>query len=129
MEGGLYWYRRSRPNDSAPERSPMDRYIGIDAHSESCTVAVMGPSGKRIRQQVVDTQAAVLINLLKGVAGGKYVCIEEGQLAELLVEALGPHVKEFVVVQPPEHSGRKSDLDDAWALAERIRVRADGTYV
>jgi transposase len=107
----------------------MDRYIGIDAHSESCTVAVMGPSGKRIRQQVVDTQAAVLINLLKGVAGDKYVCIEEGQLAEWLVEALGPHVKEIVVVQPPEHSGRKSDLDDAWALAERIRVRADGTYV
>lgn len=107
----------------------MDRYIGIDAHSESSTVVVMGPSGKRIRQQVVDTQAAVLIDLLKGVAGNKYVCIEEGQLAEWLLEVLGPHVKEMVVVQPPEHGGRKSDLDDAWGLAERIRVRADGTYV
>jgi len=107
----------------------MDRYIGIDAHSESSTVAVMGPSGKRIRQQVVDTQAKVLIDLLKGVSGNKYLCIEEGQLAEWLLEVLGPHVKEMVVVQPPEHHGRKSDLDDAWALAERIRVRADGTYV
>jgi transposase len=107
----------------------MDRYIGIDAHSESCTVVVMGPSGKRLRQQVVDTQAAVLIDFLKGVAGDKYVCIEEGQLAEWLVEALMPHVKEMAVVQPPEHNGRKSDLDDAWALAERIRVRAGGTYV
>ena len=64
----------------------MDRYIGIDAHSQSCTVAVMGPSGKRIRQQVLDTQAKVLIDLLKGIAGDKYVCIEEGQLAEWLVE-------------------------------------------
>jgi transposase len=107
----------------------MDRYIGIDAHSESCTVAVMGPSGKRIRQQVVDTQAKVLIDLLKGLAGSKYVCIEEGQLAEWLVEALVPHVKEIVVVQPKEHRGRKSDADDAWALAEQIRVRARGTYV
>jgi transposase len=107
----------------------MDRYIGIDAHSESCTVAVMGPSGKRIRQQVVDTQAKVLIDLLKGVAGDKYVCIEEGQLAEWLVEALGPHVKEIIVMQPKEHHGRKSDADDAWALAEQIRVRAQGTYV
>jgi transposase len=107
----------------------MDRYIGIDAHSESCTVVVMGPSGKRLRQQVVDTAATVLIAFLKGVSGDKYVCIEEGQLAEWLVEALGPHVKEMAVVQPPEHGGRKSDLDDAWALAERIRVRADGTYV
>lgn len=107
----------------------MDRYIGIDAHSESCTVVVMGPAGKRLKQQVVDTQAAVLIDFLKGIAGNKYVCIEEGQLAEWLVEALGPYVKEMAVVQPPEHNGRKSDLDDAWALAERIRVRADGTYV
>jgi transposase len=107
----------------------MDRYIGIDAHSESCTVVVMGPSGKRIRQQVVDTQAEVLIDLLKGVAGEKYVCLEEGQLAEWLLEVLGPHVKEMAIVQPPEHGGRKSDLDDAWALAERIRVRADGIYV
>lgn len=107
----------------------MDRYIGIDAHSESCTVVVMGPSGNRLRQQVVDTQAAVLIDFLKGIAGNKYVCIEEGQLAEWLVEALSPHVKEVAVVQPPEHNGRKSDIDDAWALAERIRVRADGTYV
>lgn len=107
----------------------MDRYIGIDAHSESSTIVVMGPTGKRLRQQVVDTQAAVMIAFLKGIAGDKYVCIEEGQLAEWLVEALSPHVKEVAVVQPPEHAGRKSDLDDAWALAERIRVRADGTYV
>lgn len=107
----------------------MERYIGIDAHSESCTFAVMGPSGKRIRQQVVDTQAKVLIDLLKGITGNKFVCIEEGQLAEWLVEALAPHVKEIVVVQPQEHRGRKSDADDAWALAEQIRVRAHGTYV
>lgn len=107
----------------------MERYIGIDAHSESSTVVVMDRSGKRLRQQVVDTQATVLIELLKGIAGDKYVCIEEGQLAEWLVEALEPHVEEIAVVQPPEHGGRKSDLDDAWALAERIRVRAKGTYV
>lgn len=107
----------------------MDRYIGIDAHTESSTIVVMGPSGKRIRQQVVDTQASVLIEFLKGVAGSKYVCIEEGQLAEWLLEALAPHVEEMMIIQPPEHSGRKSDLDDAWALAEHIRVRADGKCV
>lgn len=107
----------------------MDRYIGIDAHSESCTVVVMGPSGKRIKQQVIDTRARVLIDFLKGMAGDKHVCIEEGQLAEWLVEALSPHVKEIVVVQPKEHRGKKSDADDAWALAEQIRVRAQGVYV
>jgi len=107
----------------------MDRYIGIDAHSESSTVVVMGPTGKRLKHQVLDTQATVLIAFLKGVAGDKYVCIEEGELAEWLLEVLSPHVKEMVVVQAPERGGRKSDLGDAWALAERVRVRADGTYV
>lgn len=107
----------------------MDRYIGIDAHSESCTVAVMGPSGKRLRLQVLDTHAKVLIDFLKGIAGNLYVCLEEGQLAEWLVEALCPHVKEVHVVQPKEHSGRKSDADDAWSLAETIRLRANATYV
>jgi len=45
------------------------------------------------------------------------------------MEALAPHVKEMVVVQPQEHAGRKSDADDALALAERIRVHAKGIYV
>ncbi len=25
----------------------MDRYIGLDVHASSCTLAVVGPSGKR----------------------------------------------------------------------------------
>ena len=107
----------------------MDRYIGIDAHSESCTVVVMSSAGKHIRQQLLDSEARVLIDFLKGVAGNLHVCIEEGQLAEWLVEALSPHVKELRVVQPKEHQGRKSDADDAWGLAEMIRVGSAGTYV
>jgi hypothetical protein len=32
-----------------PERrTPMDRYIGLDAHVSSCTFGVVGPSGKRL---------------------------------------------------------------------------------
>lgn len=104
----------------------MDRYIGIDVHSGSSTVAVMGPSGKRLRQQVVDTQATVLIDMLNGIAGDRHVCIEEGELAEWLVEVLEPHVKSIVVVQIKEQAGQKSDAKDAWALAELIRIKARG---
>ncbi|HKY37690.1 MAG TPA: transposase [Polyangiaceae bacterium] len=107
----------------------MDQYIGIDAHSESCTVAVMSAAGKQLRQQVVDTQAKVLIEVVEGIAGNRHICIEEGQLAEWLVETLGPHAKEMAVVQPKEHRGHKSDAADAWALAEQLRVKAKGTYV
>jgi len=33
----------------------MDRYIGLDAHTSSCTVATIGQSGKRLQSQVVET--------------------------------------------------------------------------
>ncbi len=35
----------------------MDRYIGLDAHTSSCAVAVIGQSGKRLSSQVVETNA------------------------------------------------------------------------
>jgi len=35
----------------------MDRYIGLDAHTSSCTVATIGQSGKRLQSHVVETNA------------------------------------------------------------------------
>jgi hypothetical protein len=35
----------------------MGRYIGLDAHASSCTVAVIGPSGRRLGSHVVETNA------------------------------------------------------------------------
>ena len=32
----------------------MDRYIGIDVHAKSCTVAVMDTAGKRVSQHVIE---------------------------------------------------------------------------
>ena len=31
----------------------MDRYVGLDAHARSCTLGVIGPSGKRLKSMVV----------------------------------------------------------------------------
>jgi hypothetical protein len=70
-----------------------------------------------------------LIEILEGLPGNRYVCIEEGQLAEWLVETLGSYAKEMAVVQPKAHQGHKRDTVDAWALAEQLRVRAKGVYV
>jgi hypothetical protein len=40
----------------------MDRYIGLDAHTSSCTVAVIGPSGRRLTSHVVETNARALVS-------------------------------------------------------------------
>ena len=48
----------------------MDRYIGLDAHSASCAVAVVGPSGRRLLHQVLETNGRSLVNCNRSV---KYV--------------------------------------------------------
>jgi hypothetical protein len=50
----------------------MDRYIGVDAHASSCTLAVVSGSGKRLRTQVVETNARCLIEAVRQIpAGGR----------------------------------------------------------
>ena len=107
----------------------MERYIGLDAHSQTCTFAVMGPSGKRLREQVLETNGKVLVDFIKGIAGKKLVCLEEGTHSEWLYELLKPHVDEIVVVQPLRNAGQKNDSIDAWGLADQMRKGTTGTTV
>ena len=45
----------------------MDRYIGIDAHATSCTVVVIGPSGRKLSEQVIETKATELVECIQSV--------------------------------------------------------------
>jgi hypothetical protein len=100
----------------------MDRYIGLDAHSTTCTIGVMTATGKRHREMVVDTNGKVLVEAIKSIAGTKHLCLEEGAQSEWLYELLRPHVDEIVVSQPPKNTGQKSDTLDAWGRADEIRT-------
>jgi transposase len=102
----------------------MDRYIGLDAHLKSCTFAVMGPSGRRLKEARVDTDGRTLVEFVHGIAGTRHLCMEEGSLSEWLYEVLEPHVNELVVVQPSGERGSKNDSLDAWTRAEEVRVRS-----
>lgn len=99
----------------------MTRYIGLDAHSESCTATVMGPSGRRLGHERLTTDSATLKKFVRTVPRPRYLRIEEGNLSEWLYEELEPLVDELVVVQPSKHQGHKSDLADAWKLADEQR--------
>jgi len=107
----------------------MDRYIGIDAHLQSCTHAVMGPSGRRLKEQVVETNGKALREFMQSIAGDKHICLEEGELSQWLYELFLPLAKEVVVVQPEKRKGSKSDSLDAWGLAELLRTRRAATVV
>ena len=99
----------------------MERYIGIDVHSESCTFVVLGAAGKRLREAQVETNGQALRDFVRGIAGRKHVCIEEGTHAEWLYELLEPLVQEIVVVIPNKASGSKSDSVDAFQRADELR--------
>ena len=107
----------------------MDRYIGLDAHASSCTLGVMGPSGKRLGSHVVETNARALIEVLRGIPRNRHVCLEGGTLSGWLYEVLEPHVEELVVAGVRKSRGPKSDKRDAFALAEQLRIGALETRV
>jgi transposase len=99
----------------------MQKFIGLDVHGQSCTLVVMGPSGRRLGEHVVETSAKALIERMRSIAGDKYVCMEEGTHSEWLYEVLERHAKQVVVTQPLKRVGSKSDAIDAWALADLLR--------
>jgi hypothetical protein len=84
----------------------MDRYIGIDSHASSCTLAVVGPSGRKLSQQVVETNASGLVGAIRSIPRPRHLCLEEGTHSAWLHEILSPHVDELGVhpanVVPPE---------------------------
>jgi hypothetical protein len=47
-------------------------------HKASCTTVVLGPSGKKLGSHVVETNASVLIELLKTIPRPRHLCFEEG---------------------------------------------------
>lgn len=101
----------------------MDRYIGLDAHSQSCTIAVVGPSGRRLSSQVVETSGAALINALRAIPRPRHLVFEEGTQSGWLYEILSPHVDEILVIQATQSTqGHKSDERDAFTLAETLRA-------
>jgi hypothetical protein len=107
----------------------MDRYIGLDAHSSSCTVGVIGPSGKRLQTQVLETNARVLIDFIRTIPVTRHLCLEEGTQSNWLYEVLSPHVQEMVVMGVRKNRGPKSDKIDAFGLAEKLRIGAVETRV
>ncbi|MBN2717205.1 MAG: hypothetical protein JXX14_15235, partial [Deltaproteobacteria bacterium] len=87
----------------------MDRYIGLDVHSASCTAGVLSVKGKRLKSEVLETNGEALIGFLKTIPGDRHLIIEEGTHAAWLHEILTPHVFELVVIGVPKNKGQKND--------------------
>lgn len=100
----------------------MSRFIGLDAHTQTCTAVVVGPSGRKLTERVLETNAKVLKEFVRSVSQPRVLCMEEGTLCAWLYEVLEPVVDKLIVVQPPKHHGTKNDSRDALVLANDARL-------
>ena len=107
----------------------MERYLGMDVHKTSCSFCVLDASGRRVRQDVVETNGQALVGYLKQQPGRLHLCFEESEWALWLWEILSPFVAELVVTQGEKRQGVKSDMVDAQVLAERLRTGQAGPSI
>ena len=104
----------------------QEKYIGMDVHQATISVAVMDAAGKLIMECLLETKAATIVEFLQGLHGTLSLTFEEGTAAAWLHDLLKPHVSRLVVCDPRKaallKAGNKSDRIDARKLAEMLRT-------
>jgi transposase len=100
------------------------KYIGMDVHKESISIAVMNGFGKVVMECVIETKASMILQFTDGLRGELYVTFEEGTWAAWLYDLLKPQARKVVVCDPRRNAllkdGNKSDRIDARKLAELL---------
>ena len=103
-----------------------EKYIGLDVHQATISVAVMDSSGKVVMESILETKAATILEFFAGLRGTLWVTFEEGTWAAWLYDLLKPRVAKLVVCNPRKTAllkdGNKSDRIDARKLAESLRT-------
>jgi len=102
------------------------KYIGMDVHLATISMAVLDAKGKLIMEVTIATQAGALLDCIRGLSGTLQVTFEEGTSAHWLYTLLEPQVAQVVVCDPRQNPRRrgekKSDRLDARKLAEGLRL-------
>ena len=101
------------------------KFVGMDVHKDTITIAVMNSAGKVIMESIIETKAVTILQFIRGLRGDLHVTFEEGTWATWLYDLLKPHVTKVVVCNPRKSAllkdGSKGDKIDARKLAELLR--------
>jgi transposase len=102
------------------------KYIGLDVHLTTISLAVLDAEGKLLMQSVVATHAAAILDFIHGLHGTLHLTFEEGTYSAWLYDLLVRQVARVVVCNPRKNAllkaGNKSDTIDARKLAELLRA-------
>jgi transposase len=101
------------------------KYIGMDVHKESISMAVRNAAGKLVMECVIETKANMILEFVDGLRGDVHVTFEEGTWAAWLYDLLRSHVTRLVVCDPRRNAllqeGNQNDRVDARKLAELLQ--------
>jgi transposase len=102
------------------------KYIGLDVHQATISVAVLDSAGKLAMEAILETKAETILQCLRGLRGSLHVTVEEGTWGAWWHDLLKPHVTEVLVCDPRKNallkSGNKNDRIDARKLADLLRT-------
>ena len=101
------------------------KYIGLDVHQATISVAVQDCAGQLVMEAILETKAETILQFIHGLRGSLHVTLEEGTCAAWLHDLLKPHVAKVVVCDPRKNAsmkaGNKNDRIDARKLADLLR--------
>ena len=101
------------------------KYIGINVHKESISIAVRNGAGKIITECVIETKASMILDFIDGCAE---ICNSPSKKEPRPpgCTTCGPHVTKLVVCDPRENAfrreGNQNDKIDARRLAGLLRL-------
>src|ERR1700675_1988771 len=117
--------RRLRPTEGAPHMD-CKKYIGMDVHQASISIAVRDATGKVVAESVIETKAATILAFIRGIQGSLWITFEEGTSAAWLYGLLKPHVTKVIVCDRRKNAllnaGNKNDRVDARKLSDLLRA-------
>ena len=74
------------------------KYIGMDVHQATISVAVRDSRGNLVMEAILETKAETILQFIRGLRASLYVAFEEGTWAAWLHDLLQPHVALIVHV-------------------------------
>jgi transposase len=100
------------------------KYIGMDAHQATISVAVRDSRGNLVLEAILETKAETILQFICGLRGSLQVTFEEGTWGAWLYDLLQPHVARVLACDPRKNAllkaGNKSDRIDARKLSELL---------
>jgi len=100
------------------------KYIGLDAHSSTCTFSVIDSNGIQLDNKTIVTNGRLLIDYIKSLGGTLHLALEECELSFWLFDIFKKHVTTIIVADPTEnvqYKRVKTDKLDAYNLANLLR--------